>query len=150
MFTKPERARNMRPSVTSGFRTEASGKAMASVPSLISADVTIRGDLAGTGELHVDGEIIGDIAVDRLIIGETGSVEGAISAQTAEVRGRVHGSITARQVRLHATARLEGDIAHEQLTMDAGAQFLGRSLRYSGEGPALIASGEVIEMTAAE
>jgi cytoskeletal protein CcmA (bactofilin family) len=90
------------------------------------------------------------VSVKRLMVGESGSVEGAISAQSVEVRGRVTGSISAQQVRLHSTAKLDGDVAHEQLTMDAGAQFLGRSMRYATPSPALIASGEVIEMTAAE
>jgi cytoskeletal protein CcmA (bactofilin family) len=149
MFTKPDRAGQTPHSFDTSYKPDAPRKAASGVPSLISSDIRIKGDLAGEGELHVDGEIIGDVAVKRLVVGESGIIEGAISAQTVEVRGRVTGSISAQQVRLHATAKVEGDVAHEQLIMDAGAQFLGRSMRYAAPTPALITSGEVIEMTAA-
>jgi cytoskeletal protein CcmA (bactofilin family) len=46
-----------------------------------------------------------------------------------EVRGRVSGSITAKQVRLYGGAHVEGDITHEQLSIENGAFFQGRSLR---------------------
>jgi cytoskeletal protein CcmA (bactofilin family) len=150
MFTKPDRAGHTPHSFDASYRPDTPRKSASGVPSLISSDIRIKGDLAGEGELHVDGEIIGDVSVKRLVVGESGSVQGAISAQSVEVRGQVTGSISAQQVRLHATAKLDGDVAHEQLTMDAGAQFLGRSMRYAAPSPALIASGEVIEMTAAE
>jgi cytoskeletal protein CcmA (bactofilin family) len=97
------------------------------VASLLTSDLTVTGDIAGDGELQVDCVVRGDVAVGRLCIGETGAVEGAITAESVDVRGRVAGSITARQVRLFASARVDGDITHEELTVDAGAHFEGRS-----------------------
>ena len=40
---------------------------------------------------------------------------------------RVVGSITAKLVRLFATAYIDGDVTHEQLAMETGAYFQGRS-----------------------
>jgi cytoskeletal protein CcmA (bactofilin family) len=45
------------------------------------------------------------------------------------VRGKVSGSITAKQVRLYGACHVDGDITHEQLAMETGAFFQGRSLR---------------------
>ena len=42
------------------------------------------------------------------------------------MRGRVSGAIVAKQVKLHATARVEGAITQEQLAIDQGAWFQGR------------------------
>ena len=126
MFTKPgnpgagDRAMKM---------DHTSGKKQLAVASLISVGVALKGDVSGEAELHVDGTITGDVAVTRLIIGERGTVEGAITADTVDIRGRVVGSIKAKQAHLYATATVLGDITQDQLTIDAGATFEGRSLK---------------------
>jgi cytoskeletal protein CcmA (bactofilin family) len=127
------------------------------VASLIASDTTIDGGVSGDTELHVDGVVRGDIVVARLSIGETGHVEGAIQAEIVEARGRVVGSITAKQVRLYASCHVDGDITHEQLTMEAGAFFQGRSLKFQRTASAPMAAitgsaitGEVIEMNASD
>lgn len=122
------------------------------VASLIAADTTIDGGVSGDTELHVDGVIRGDVAVARLSIGEGGQIEGAVQAESVEARGRVVGSITAKQVKLYASCHIDGDITHEQLTMEAGAFFQGRSLKFQRTSSpiAAITTGEVIEINAAE
>jgi cytoskeletal protein CcmA (bactofilin family) len=127
------------------------------VASLIASDTTIDGGISGDTELHVDGVVRGDIVVARLSIGETGHVEGAIQAEIVEARGRVVGSITAKQVRLYASCHVDGDITHEQLTMEAGAFFQGRSLKFQRPASAPMAAitgsaitGEVIEMSSSD
>ena len=99
-----------------------------SVASLIAEGVQIRGDFATAGDLHLDGAVEGDLTVGQLTIGETGAVTGSIQADSVEVRGRVRGTISARQVRLWATAHVEGDISHLELCIETGAHFEGRSL----------------------
>jgi cytoskeletal protein CcmA (bactofilin family) len=98
------------------------------VASLVAEGVRIRGDLETSGDLHLDGAVEGDLRVGCLVIGETGSVSGAIHADAIEVRGRVAGVICARRVKLWATARVDGDISHTELAIEAGAHFEGRSL----------------------
>jgi cytoskeletal protein CcmA (bactofilin family) len=100
------------------------------VASLISPDITVEGNVTGDGELQIDGVVRGDVRVARLTIGETGHVEGSVYAEAVEVRGRVVGAITAKQVRLYGTAYIDGDITHEQLAMETGAFFQGRSLKF--------------------
>ena len=72
---------------------------------------------------------MGDIVIGHLSIGETGCVKGAITAASIEVRGRVVGSITARMVRLVATARVEGDMTLEHFEAEKGASFEGRCMK---------------------
>jgi cytoskeletal protein CcmA (bactofilin family) len=100
------------------------------VASVIGKDMTVEGGMTGEGELQVDGMVRGDIKVNRLTIGETGQVEGTVSAELAEIRGKIVGSVTAKQIRLFATAHVDGDITHEQLAMETGASFQGRSLKF--------------------
>ena len=95
-------------------------------PSLIGPDLELQGNVSGSGDLHLDGRIVGDISVRSLTIGETGSVEGAVEADTIDVRGHVSGSLHAKTVRLAASARVQADVVHEQMSVELGAQFQGR------------------------
>ena|SRR3990167_2607803 len=100
------------------------------VASLISDGITIEGGVVGDGELQIDGIVKGDVRVARLTVGDTGHIEGSVYAEATEIRGRVIGSVTAKQVRLYGTAYVDGDITHEQLAMETGAFFQGRSLKF--------------------
>ena len=96
--------------------------------SLVAEGVRMTGNVETSGDLHLDGAVDGDLRVGMLVIGEAGSVSGAIHADAVEVRGRVKGVICARRVKLWATARVDGDISHTELAIEAGAHFEGRSL----------------------
>jgi len=104
--------------------------------SMIAQGVTIRGDVLGDGELHLDCVVVGDIRVGKLILGPNARVEGAVAAQAIEVHGHVKGAVTAQAVRLFGTSRVEGDITHEQLAMETGADFEGRSLKFQRQAVA--------------
>src|SRR5476651_2671696 len=80
--------------------------------SLIAENVSLQGDLTSDGDVQLDGAVRGDMKVAHLSIGETGQVEGVITADSVEVRGRVAGAISARTVKLYSTARVDGDITH--------------------------------------
>lgn len=103
--------------------------------STLTAGVRYEGNISGGGDLQIDGALKGDVRLSRVIVGENGSVEGAITADQVEVRGRVSGSITGKAVRLLATARVEGDITQEQLAIEPGAWFQGRSIQAKRELP---------------
>ena len=111
--------------------------------SLIAENVSLEGDLASDGDVQLDGAVRGDLKVGHLSIGETGQVEGAITADAVEIRGRVVGTITAKTIRLYATARVDGDLTHAQLAIDAGAQFVGRSVKLVPPAPEQLSLVEV-------
>jgi len=119
MFSKPAKG---------GGAAELSTPRKLSVASLIAEGVVMRGDVTTLGDMHLDGAVEGDLKAGHLTIGEAGLVAGAIQADVVEIRGRVTGTIVARVVKLWATARVDGDISHTELAIDAGAHFEGRSL----------------------
>ncbi len=110
--------------------------------STLTAGVRYEGNISGGGDLQVDGALKGDVRLSRVIIGESGSIEGSITADQVEVRGRVSGSITGKAVRLLSTARVEGDVTQEQLAIEPGAWFQGRSIQAKRELPLAAASVE--------
>ena len=94
--------------------------------SVIGSDVVIKGDVTATVDLHVDGRIEGDIQCASLVQGEGSHVEGAITAETARLAGSVSGSITARELVVLRTAKIQGDVHYDALTIEQGAEVEGR------------------------
>ena len=103
--------------------------------SLIAQGLTIRGDVVGDIEVHLDCVVLGDVKVGKLIVGPNARIEGSVVAQAMEIHGLVIGAVTAQSVRLYGTARVDGDITHEQLAMEPGAEFQGRSLKFRRPAP---------------
>lgn len=110
--------------VAASSKRSSSMKA-AGVPSIISADVIMRGNVSSGGEVQLDGVLEGDIKSSMLIVGEKASVKGEIICESVIVRGRVEGGIRAKQVALAATAHIVGDILHSSLSVESGAHFEG-------------------------
>jgi cytoskeletal protein CcmA (bactofilin family) len=108
--------------------------------SMVAQGVAIKGEVMGDGEVHLDCVVQGDVRVGKLVLGPNARVEGSLYAQVIEIHGKVTGSVCAKQVRLYGTAVVDGDITHEQLAMETGAQFQGRSLKFQRPAPAAAAS----------
>lgn len=99
------------------------------VPSIISAEMTIHGDLQSGGDLQIEGHVVGEIDVAKLVIAEGGSVTGNIIAGEVRISGSLTGTARAAKISLTATARVEGDLYHEILAIEAGGQLEGQSRR---------------------
>lgn len=108
--------------------------------SILGSDVVITGNVSATVDLHVDGRIEGDIACANLVQGEASLIKGAITAETAKLAGTIDGSITARDLVIHATARITGDVTYENLTIEQGSQVEGRFAHRRGAGTSQPAS----------
>lgn len=94
--------------------------------SVLGSDVTIRGDVEATADLHIDGMVEGDIKCASLVQGESSHVTGGIEAENARLAGKVTGSIKARELVILKSARIDGDVHYDALTIEQGAQVEGR------------------------
>lgn len=99
------------------------------VPSIISADLNIVGDLKSSGDIQIDGAVEGNITSRSLTVGEGAVVRGVLVAEDVHIYGAVHGEVRANAVLLASTARVEGDIAHQTLSMENGARLEGQVSR---------------------
>lgn len=103
--------------------------AMKSGQSQIGSDLSIIGNLISKGEVHIDGEIQGDVHAVNMVIGENARITGGLVADEIIVRGTVQGSIRGKRVVLQSSSKVEGDIFHSQLAIEQGAYFEGKSRR---------------------
>ena len=98
-------------------------------PSVIGPGLTIIGHLISKDELHIDGEVQGNIQGTRVVIGERARTTGDIAAEEIIIRGRVMGAVRGMVVTLQSTSHVEGDIFHKALAIEHGASFEGKSRR---------------------
>jgi cytoskeletal protein CcmA (bactofilin family) len=108
-----------------------------SVPSIISIDLSVQGNLSSNGEIQVDGTVQGDISCKALIVGTKGTVSGEVTAQTVRIHGAIKGQVKAKSVFLASTAQMSGDIEHESLAIEPGAFMEGHCKRIAAEATAL-------------
>ena len=109
-----------------------------SVPSIISADLRINGDLICSGDVQVDGWVEGDIQSRNIVIGEGATVHGALQAETVRICGLVKGAIKADAVVLEKTAKVTGDVLHKTLSVEEGAQIEGMCKRLDASAVAQV------------
>ena len=128
MFSKASKSSQ----ATSGGDAAARSALKNSVPSIISADLRINGDLVCSGDVQVDGWVEGDIQSRNIVIGEGATVQGGLQAETVRVCGVVNGQIKADSVILEKSAKVTGDVLHKTLAMEQGASLEGMCRRIDG------------------
>lgn len=106
------------------MNTNTSG---ASAVNVIGSGTELVGDLFSSGDVRIDGKLRGAVKTQgKLVVGEQGFIEGAISCKNAEIAGTVKATVVVEGLlSLHRSARLEGEIEINKLAIEPGAKFSG-------------------------
>ena len=112
--------------------------------SIIGSDVVVTGNLSASVDIHVDGRIEGDLTCANLVQGEGSEIRGAVVAESAKLAGLVDGSIEARDLIVHASARITGDVVYDNLTIEPGGQVEGRFTHRRNAGGATAAKPALV------
>ena len=94
----------------------------------IGKSVVVKGELSGSEDLFVDGEVEGSISLrgQSLTVGPNGRVRANIEARNVIVHGQVDGNLRASdRVDLRKSASLTGDISTARISIEDGAYFKG-------------------------
>ena len=75
----------------------------------------------------IDGTLIGSInCKGKIVVGETGTIEGEIECQNADFSGNIKAKIKVEQLlSLKASAKLNGDVTTSKISIEPGAKFSG-------------------------
>jgi cytoskeletal protein CcmA (bactofilin family) len=94
---------------------------------LISSGTKIHGDIISDGDIRIDGFLKGNITTKgRLVIGNSGVVEGEIVCSNLEISGSFKGKISASDLlTMKSTAVVSGDIMIMKLGVEPGSVFNG-------------------------
>src|ERR1700683_3206560 len=103
--------------------TPASGLAQ------IGKSVVIKGELSGSEDLYLDGQVEGSIALkgNSLTVGPNGQVKASVDAKAIVVQGKLEGNIQASdRVELRKSAIVTGDITTQRISIEEGAYLKGK------------------------
>jgi cytoskeletal protein CcmA (bactofilin family) len=104
---------------------------------LISAGTTLKGDISSNNDLRIDGTIVGNVSSSsKIVIGASGSVEGDISGNQADVVGKVSGNIKTKDLlQLRGDSVVNGNVYAGKLQVEPTAIFNGQCHMGSNEKP---------------
>lgn len=96
------------------------------IETLIGAKTRFVGDIEFSGGLRVDGNVKGHVRANAeepsfLVVSETATIEGSVTASHVVVNGTVHGPIYAELLELQPKARVVGDVHYHSIEMHGGA-----------------------------
>jgi cytoskeletal protein CcmA (bactofilin family) len=94
-------------------------------PSMISEGFEFNGDIKSNGSLTVDGSIVGQVTVDNLIVGVTGSVSGTITAKTINVKGKLAGNVNCSDIIVGGRSIVDGNVTYSSITIQRGGVVKG-------------------------
>jgi cytoskeletal protein CcmA (bactofilin family) len=105
---------------TSSGSTTASG----AINSLVQG-TKVEGKINAGSDIRIDGELKGSLMCKgRVIIGQSGKIEGDIDCQNAIIEGSFNGNIkVAETLTVKETARIEGEVNTNKLLVQPGAVF---------------------------
>jgi cytoskeletal protein CcmA (bactofilin family) len=94
----------------------------------IGKSVVIRGELTGSEDMFIDGQVEGTIELkgNRLTVGPNGQVKANVNASAVVVQGKLNGNIRATdRVDLKQSAVVLGDVTTQRISIEDGAYFKG-------------------------
>src|SRR5215468_1859416 len=119
--------------LTNGTRAATIGSSSISLSphaaACVSHGIRIKGELHGTEDLFVDGNVDGKITLGNatLTVGPNATVKAEISARDLVVRGQVEGKLTANEkIQIWNTARVAGDMKADRISVEEGAELHGK------------------------
>lgn len=94
----------------------------------ISTGTVVKGDITSEGDFRIVGKLIGSIrSTGKVVIGQSGIVEGDVFCQNADFAGTVKGNVDVEKLLLlKATVNLTGNIKTSKLSIEPGALFSGQ------------------------
>ena len=93
----------------------------------IGAGTIVTGDIQSKGDIRLDGVLKGSVNTSgKVVLGKEGIIEGDVVCNNADISGTIKAKITVSQLlSLKATAKLNGEIITNKLSIEPGAAFTG-------------------------
>jgi cytoskeletal protein CcmA (bactofilin family) len=94
----------------------------------IGKSVIIKGDLTGSEDLTIEGQVEGKIELRQniLTIGANAKIKAQVFAKTVIVQGEVQGNVTATErVDIRDNGSVDGDLSAPRIAIADGAHFRG-------------------------
>jgi len=108
---------------------ESSPASLGSNASKITSGLKINGEISGSADLYIDGEVQGKLRLvnARVTVGPNGRVQADIEAREIMIDGTVNGNLKAGE-RAHfgSSSRVNGSVLTPRIGIDDGARLRGK------------------------
>jgi cytoskeletal protein CcmA (bactofilin family) len=118
----------------------------------IGKSVIIKGELSGSEDLYLDGEVEGNIDLrnHNLVVGPNGRVHANVFAKDVVIHGKVDGKVMgSEKVELKKSAVVNGDIETQRIVIEDGAFFKGAIDIRKGDAKAEAVARPTVQAAAA-
>lgn len=104
-------------------------KNQASIDSIISNGVEMKGQINAKGSIRMDGTVEGTIIVQGdVIVGEKGRIKGEIKAENLVIAGKMEGNATVKgRIEITSKGIVNGDISCSTILIEEGGILEGSS-----------------------
>lgn len=116
--------------------------------STIAAGTTVNGDMESDSDMRIDGNIIGNVYCKaKIVLGESGIVQGNINAASADLFGTVNGNVDVKELLcLKSKCTVNGNVSTKRLQIEPNATFNGQCKMTTDNKDAKAISDKKVEL----
>lgn len=93
---------------------------------IVGPDIKLKGEINDCDTIIVEGRVEATTDTKMLQIAESGSFDGTVGMDVAEIRGKFQGELTARQkLVIYATGSVSGKIRYGKIVIEEGGELSG-------------------------
>ena len=93
------------------------------VPSLISKNVIVTGDIKNASNIEIEGKVDGNVFADTITLREGGEITGNTKSKIFNIKGNFKGNSVAEKINISDTAVVNGLLEYNFLSVDYGASI---------------------------
>ena len=94
--------------------------------SVISSDVKIEGNITGKGSIRIEGNVLGNLQFDDVVIVTGGSVTGDINSKSFTNEGSFKGRVNADNTELKVGSTSRINLNTQKLMIESSAIVIGK------------------------
>ena len=94
--------------------------------SVISSDVKVEGSITGIGSIRIEGNVLGNLQFDNVVIVTGGSVTGDINAKSFTNEGSFKGRVNADNTELKVGSTSRINLNTHRLMIESSAIVVGK------------------------
>jgi len=116
------------------FKPDNKEKQSDEIETVIGPSVKVEGDFEGSGDMIVEGIVLGTLKTKNFLkIGSGAKIKADVEAKNAHIAGEVSGNLVIKEnLELTSSAKIQGDIKTTSLAIEQGAVLNGKITMDSG------------------
>lgn len=103
---------------------------------IVGRNIRLKGEIEACDTLVVEGYVEASMSSRIIEIAEGGTFKGDVDIDSAHVRGKFEGNLTARErLNIYSTGKVSGHVRYGQIQVEAGGEIAGDTSVWSKDSP---------------